>query len=88
MQSAVAYVNDNVGQLEDQLLGSGTKDALDAYRRASKAMFILYAVAFFTTLATLVMSLFAICSRWGSLCTWILSAVSPEKQFIIWLSSY
>lgn len=76
VQSAVAFANDNIGQLEDQLLGSGTKDALDAYRKASKAMFILYAVAFFTTLATLVISLFAICSRWGSLCTWMFSAVS------------
>lgn len=38
--------------------------------------FIAYQVAFWTTLATIIIGLLAICSRWGSLLTWILSVIS------------
>ena len=76
IESAISSVTNDIGSIENNLLGSGTKDALDAYRKASKAMFILYAVAFWTTLATLALSIFAICSRWGSLCTWLFSSIS------------
>lgn len=76
IQSAVNTVSGNVESFEDDLLGYGAKDALEAYKKASKAMFILYAVAFWTTLATLVLGILAIFSRWGSLCTWIFASIS------------
>jgi len=69
-------ISSDLGGIENSILPSGAKDALDAYQKASKAMFILYAISFWTTLATLGASIFAVCSRWGSFCTWILSAVS------------
>ena len=55
----------------DQLM----KEALEAYRKIGKAMFYLYAVSFWATLATIVAGILAVCSRWGSLLTWILAFV-------------
>ncbi|EME89252.1 uncharacterized protein MYCFIDRAFT_129792 [Pseudocercospora fijiensis CIRAD86] len=52
------------------------KKALDAYRKVAKWMFIAYQVSFWTTLATIIVGILALFSRWGSLFTWILSAVS------------
>lgn len=73
LQNAVDDIKDKTEQLENDLLGSTARKALQAYRKIGKAMFYLYAVSFWATLATLVAGLLAICSRWGSLLTWILA---------------
>ena len=63
-------------QLENALFGKTAKDALDAYRKAAKVMFILYAVSFWATALTIFLGIFAIFSRWGSFCTWIVAVIS------------
>lgn len=76
VESAINSVKQNYDELEDELLGSSGKKALDAYKSVAKWMFIAYQIAFWCTLATIVLGLLAVCSRWGSLTTWILSFVS------------
>ncbi|KAI5371219.1 hypothetical protein Slin15195_G020910 [Septoria linicola] len=76
IESAIATVKDNYDEWSEELLGSSGKKALSAYKKVAKWMFIAYQVAFWTNLATIVVGLLAICSRWGSLLTWILSVVS------------
>lgn len=76
LQTAENDLTSKTEQLEDNLLGSTARKALDAYRKIGKAMFYLYAVSFWATLATIVAGILAICSRWGSLITWILAFVS------------
>ena len=69
-------LKDKTEQLENNLLGSTARKALEAYSKIGKAMFYLYAVSFWATLATIVAGILAVCSRWGSLLTWILAFVS------------
>ncbi|EGP92360.1 uncharacterized protein MYCGRDRAFT_53034, partial [Zymoseptoria tritici IPO323] len=73
--------------LEEKILGKSGKEALHAYRTVAKWMFIAYQVAFWTTLATLVVGIFAVFSRIGSLCTWILALISTLFTFIAVLMS-
>jgi hypothetical protein len=62
------------------------KKGLDVYRKVSGWMFVAYAVAFFATIAELVIGISAIFSRWGSLFTTIASGVCAHvlllNQFI------
>ncbi|KAF7191350.1 SUR7 family protein pun1 [Pseudocercospora fuligena] len=76
IESAVNNAVNNIEELEDELLGKSGKKALDAYRKVAKWMFIAYQISFWTTLATIIVGILALFSRWGSLFTWILSAVS------------
>ncbi|CAK4029124.1 hypothetical protein DOTSEDRAFT_163502 [Lecanosticta acicola] len=75
-ESAIASVKGDTQEYEDKILGSSGRKALEAYRKVAKWMFIAYQVSFWTTLATIVVGIFAIFSRWGSLLTWILAFVS------------
>ena len=80
-----SQLEDHTEELENNLLGDSAHKAMDAYRKASKAMFTMYAIAFWTTLATLGLSILAIFSRWGSFLTWIFSLVSlshPNQPLI------
>jgi hypothetical protein len=72
-------IKDKTEQLENNLLGDTARKALEAYRKIGKVMFYLYAVAFWATLATIVAGILAVCSRWGSLLTWILAFVSFHR---------
>lgn len=76
VESAIASVKGQSEEYENQLLGSSGKKALEAYRKVAKWMFIAYQVSFWTTLATIVVGILAIFSRWGSFLTWILAFVS------------
>lgn len=76
VESAINSVKNNVEDYEDDLLGDSATKALDAYRKVAKWMFIAYQISFWTTLATIVVGILAIFSRWGSLLTWILAFVS------------
>ncbi|KAF2212383.1 hypothetical protein CERZMDRAFT_41699 [Cercospora zeae-maydis SCOH1-5] len=72
---------ENYDQYSEQLLGDSGKSALNAYRHVAKWMFIAYQVAFWTNLAVIVIGIFALFSRIGSLFTWILSIVSTFFTF-------
>ena len=74
--ATASEVKDKTEEAENELLGSAGKKALDAYRKLAKIMFVLYAISFWATLATIFLGIFALFSRWGSLCTWIFSFVS------------
>lgn len=81
VESAIHSVKENASELEEELLGKSAKEALDAYRTAAKWMWIAYQVSFWTTLATIVVGILAIFSRWGSFLTWIFSSLSTLFTF-------
>ncbi|RHZ62122.1 uncharacterized protein CDV56_100217 [Aspergillus thermomutatus] len=60
----------------EDVLPSDLSKALNVYKNVSKWMFIAYIVAFIATVVELVVGVFAICSRWGSCVTSLVSAVS------------
>jgi hypothetical protein len=77
LTSIINGAKENAKEFEDKILGEAVTRALSVYRHAAQWNFIAYQIAFWTTLITIVVSLLAICSRWGSLCTSIMSVVSP-----------
>jgi hypothetical protein len=79
VEAAINNVANNLSEYEEKILGSTGKKALNTYRTAGKWMFIAYQAAFWTTLATIVLGIFAVCSRWGSLLTWILALVRSHS---------
>ncbi|PPJ54247.1 hypothetical protein CBER1_05147 [Cercospora berteroae] len=81
IQNAIDNVRENYDQYAEELLGSSGKSALNAYRHVAKWMFIAYQVAFWTNLAVILIGIFALFSRIGSLFTWILSIVSTFFTF-------
>lgn len=60
----------------EQLFPQKLNDGLKAYRAAAHWAFAIYTVAFWATVAELVVGIFALCSRWGSCATTIVSCVS------------
>jgi hypothetical protein len=76
--SAINNAKENVQEFQDNVLGDAASGAMKVYKRVAKWNFIAYQVAFWTTVITIVVGLLAICSRWGSLCTWIMAIVSPN----------
>jgi ABC-type phosphate/phosphonate transport system permease subunit len=51
-------------------------DALKVYQKVAKFMFIVYILAFVSTVIEIIVGFAAIFSRWGSLATTIVSSVS------------
>lgn len=60
----------------DDILPSNLHKALNTYKSVSKWMFIAYIIAFGATAVELIVGLFAICSRLGSLVTSLISGVA------------
>lgn len=58
------------------VLPTDLQNAINIYKDVSKWMFIAYIVAFVATCAELVVGVFAICSRWGSCVTTLVSSIS------------
>lgn len=85
--SQIAELQGNTEDLENKLLGETGRKAMDAYRHVSRWMFIAYAVSFWTSLATIVLGVLAIFSRWGSLLTWIAALASSLFTFAAVLTS-
>lgn len=77
LMSIVNGAKKDAKEFEEKILGEAASRALSVYRHAAQWNFIAYQIAFWTTLITIVVGLLAICSRWGSLCTWIMAVVSP-----------
>jgi hypothetical protein len=76
VESAINSVKDKYENSKDELLGDTASKAMSVYKRVAKWNFWAYQIAFWTTVITIVVGLLAICSRWGSLCTWIMAVVS------------
>ncbi|TLD06805.1 hypothetical protein E2P81_ATG10547 [Venturia nashicola] len=81
IQSAISNVKDNFDDWSDKVLGDSATEAIKVYKRVAKWNSIAYQVAFWTTLGTILVSILAIFSRWGSLLTWILAIVSSLFTF-------
>lgn len=64
-----------------KLFGDKLTTALETYENVSKFMFMAFAVSFFSTLATLVVGISALFSRWGSFFTSCCAAVSHRPGF-------
>ncbi|TQB76253.1 hypothetical protein MPDQ_000560 [Monascus purpureus] len=62
-------------ELEDLLPSDLHKD-MNAYRAASKYVFIAFCIAFAATILELFAGIFAVCSRWGSCVTYILGGIA------------
>ncbi|KAK3099098.1 hypothetical protein LTR53_019076, partial [Teratosphaeriaceae sp. CCFEE 6253] len=60
VESGIASLKNNTEALEDKVLGKSAREAMDAYRKVAKWMFVAYEVTFWTTLATIVVSILAI----------------------------
>ncbi|KAA8647414.1 hypothetical protein EYZ11_006073 [Aspergillus tanneri] len=60
----------------ENALPSSVRKGLDLYKNVSKWMVIAYIVAFVATIVELLVGLFAICSRWGSCVTTLVSIVA------------
>ena len=58
-----------------KVVNGSVDSAVKAYEKGSSWMFIAYTVAFWVTVATIVVGLFAICSRVGSCLTTFISSV-------------
>lgn len=58
------------------VLPSNIQKDINVYREVSKWMFFAYVAAFISTVVELIVGVFAICSRWGSCVTSIVSAVA------------
>ncbi|OJJ35605.1 hypothetical protein ASPWEDRAFT_40815 [Aspergillus wentii DTO 134E9] len=71
----ISVWNLNGTGLESEL-PDGLDKALKVYKGVSKWMFIAYIIAFVATILELVVGIFAICSRWGSCVTSLVSAVA------------
>jgi hypothetical protein len=74
--TAIEAVKDDLNSVETKVLGGTASRALSIYRRIARWNFIAYQCAFWATLFTIIIGLVAICSRWGSLLTWIMAVVS------------
>lgn len=76
----------NAKEKGDEILGDTASGAMKVYKKVAKWNFWAYQIAFWTTVVTIVVGLLAICSRWGSLCTWIFAVVSssPIPRKHIW----
>ncbi|PLB39101.1 SUR7/PalI family protein [Aspergillus candidus] len=57
-------------------LPDGMDKALDVYKKVSKWMSVAYIIAFVATVIELLVGAFAICSRWGSCVTTLISVVA------------
>jgi len=64
------------GTATQQYIPGAVNSAMNAYQKGAQWMFIAYAIAFWTTVATIVVGLFALCSRIGSCFTTIVSGVA------------
>lgn len=80
LQSAAASAKNSTETLENEVLGKTGKEALDAYRHVAKWMFVAYEISSWTSLATIIVSILAIFSRWGSFLTWFFSIVSSSPS--------
>jgi len=81
IDSDITSATNKTEEFENKLLGKSGKEALDAYRHVAKWMFVAYEVSLWTTLATIVCSILAIFSRWGSFLTWLFSIASAIFTF-------
>jgi hypothetical protein len=75
------------GTIAQNVLPGGVNDAMKAYQKGAQWMFIAYVVAFWTTVATMVVGLFAVCSRVGSCLTTVVSLVATLFTFLAALTS-
>ena len=80
--TAVDAIKGDLKNLETKVLGGATSRVLSIYRRVARWNFIAYQCAFWTTLVTIIIGLVAICSRWGSLFTWIMAVVSYNRPLV------
>jgi len=60
----------------EALLPSELTNGLKVYDKVSKWLFIAYTLAFWTTAASIVVGIFATCSRWGSCLTTLVSSAA------------
>lgn len=84
IESTINSAKDSAQDKWDEILGDSASGAMKVYKKVAKWNFWAYQIAFWTTVVTVVVGLVAICSRWGSLCTWIFASVSsfpvPRKH--------
>jgi hypothetical protein len=76
LESTINNAKNSVEGKLDDILGDSASGAIKVYKKVAKWNFYAYQIAFWTTVITIVVGLLAICSRWGSLCTWIMAVVS------------
>jgi len=75
------------GTLAQDVVPKGIDGALKAYKGGASWMFIAYAVAFFTTIVSIIFGAFAVCSRVGSCFTSFVASAAALFTFLAALTS-
>jgi len=75
VMSFMDYSRERATLFGEDLLGDAAPGALRIYKRVAEWNFIACQFAYTTSILTILIGLLAIFSRWGSLCTWIVSIV-------------
>ncbi|GAB7353627.1 hypothetical protein MBLNU459_g4042t1 [Dothideomycetes sp. NU459] len=71
--SLASTISNNITSLEDSVLDKSTVNALKAYQTASKWMFAAYFASLWVLLATVIIGIFAVCTRFLGFVTWLSS---------------
>lgn len=66
------------GKVPEDIYPQEIRDGIEVYSKVAKWMFAAYVIAICLTVAELIVGIFAIFSRWGSLVTTIVSTVRPQ----------
>lgn len=69
------YSKERARLFGETLLSNAAPSTLRVYKSVAEWNFVAYQMAYVTSILTILIGSLATCSRWGSLCTWILSIV-------------
>lgn len=75
--SFTEYSKERARLFGEDLLSNAVPSTLRVYKSVAEWNFVAYQMAYVTSILTVLIGSLATCSRWGSLCTWILSIVCP-----------
>jgi len=84
LMSLAEHWKDGAKLFREDLLSDAAPGILRVYKNVAEWNFIVHLLAYLTSILTVLMGLLAIFSRWGSLCTWIISIV---RFFLIFLAA-
>jgi hypothetical protein len=73
--SFTEYSKERAKLFGEDLLSDAAPSTLHVYKAVAEWNFVAYQIAYLTSILTVLIGLLATCSRWGSLCTWIVSIV-------------
>jgi hypothetical protein len=80
--SFTEYSKERTKLFGEDLLSDAAPGTLRVYKTVAEWNFIAYQMAYATSILTVLIGSLATCSRWGSLCTWIVSIVCLFRSIL------